>query len=67
MPLWRIRGVGRLRDYHTYAGQMTAAYYILQVVQGLLWDRMLSVWLYEGCHVLAVVPYYLTDDPETLG
>jgi ribosomal protein S18 acetylase RimI-like enzyme len=65
--LQRIRGGGRLRDYHTYADQMTAADYVIQVVQGLLWDRTLSVWLHEGCHVLAVVPHYLTDDPETLG
>jgi ribosomal protein S18 acetylase RimI-like enzyme len=65
--LWRIRGGGRLRDYHTYADQLTAADYVLQVVQGLLWDRTLSVWLHEGCHVLAVVPHYLNDDPETLG
>ena len=67
LQLWRIRGGGRLRDYHTYADQMTAADYVLQVVQGLLWDRTLSVWLHEGCHVLAVVPHYLSDDPETLG
>jgi hypothetical protein len=46
---------------------LTAAAYVLQVVQGLLWDRTLSVWLHEGCHVLAVVPHYLSDDPETLG
>jgi hypothetical protein len=65
--LRRIRGGGRLRDYHTYADQLTAADYVLQVVQGLLWDRTLSVWLHEGCHVLAVVPHYLSDDPETLG
>ena len=65
--LWRIRGGGRLRDYHTYADQLTAADYVLQVVQGLLWDRTLSVWIHEGCHVLAVVPHYLNDDPETLG
>jgi ribosomal protein S18 acetylase RimI-like enzyme len=66
-PLLRIRGGGRLRDYHTFADQLTAADYVIQVVQGLLWDRTLSVWLHEGCHVLAVVPHYLTDDPETLG
>jgi ribosomal protein S18 acetylase RimI-like enzyme len=65
--LLRIRGGGRLRDYHAYADQMTAADYVLQVVQGLMWDRTLSVWLHEGCHVLAVVPHYLSDDPETLG
>jgi ribosomal protein S18 acetylase RimI-like enzyme len=63
----RIRGGGRLRDYHTYADQLTAGDYVLQVVQGLLFDRTLSVWLHEGCHVLAVVPHYLSDDPETLG
>ena len=50
--LWRTRGGARLCDYHTYADQMTAADYVLQVVQGLLWDRTLSVWLHEGCHVL---------------
>ena len=65
--LLRVRGGARLRDYHTYADQLRAADYVLQVVQGMLWDRTLSVWLHEGCHVLAVVPHYLEDDPETLG
>ncbi len=62
-PALQGHGIGsRLWGTH-----QAVADYVLQVVQGLLWDRTLSVWLHEGCHVLAVVPHYLSDDPETLG
>jgi hypothetical protein len=31
------------------------------------YDPTLSFQLKEGFHVLAVVPHYLTDDPESMG
>jgi ribosomal protein S18 acetylase RimI-like enzyme len=67
LQLRRIRGGGRLRDYHLYACQMSASEYVVAVVHGLLADHTLSFQLHEGFHVLAVVPHYLTDDPESLG
>src|SRR5262249_10234802 len=30
-------------------------------------DQTLSFQLHEGFHVLAVVPHYLSDDPDSLG
>lgn len=63
----RIRGGARLRSYHRYARQMSAADYVVKVVHGQLDDQTLSFQLHEGFHVLAVVPHYLGEDPETLG
>jgi hypothetical protein len=40
---------------------------VVDVVEGLEYDATLSFQLKEGFHVLAVVPHYLTDDPESLG
>jgi ribosomal protein S18 acetylase RimI-like enzyme len=67
LRLWWIRAGARLRDYHTYTKQMTPAEYVIRVVHGLLHDRTLSFQLHERFHVLAVVPHYLSDDPESLG
>ena len=36
-------------------------------VQGQEHDPTLSFQLNEGFHVVAVVPHYITDDPESLG
>jgi ribosomal protein S18 acetylase RimI-like enzyme len=65
--LRRIRGGARLRSYHRYARQMSAADYVVKVVHGLIDDQTLSFQLHEGFHVLAVIPHYLDHDPETLG
>ncbi len=65
--LHRIRAGGRLRGYHRYATSMDAAGYVAEVVQGRLVDDTLTFQLHEGFHVLAVVPHYLSDDPESLG
>jgi len=67
LGLPRIRGGARLRSYHSYARQMSAADYVVKVVHGQLDDQTLSFQLHEGFHVLAVVPHYLGEDPETLG
>lgn len=65
--LRRMRGGARLRDYHHYAGRMTAPDYVIAVVHGQVVDHTLTFHLHEGYHVLAVVPHYLSDDSETLG
>jgi hypothetical protein len=65
--LWRIRAGSRLRGFHNYTGIFSAEDYIIQVVHGSLHDPTLSFQLKEGFHVLAVVPHYLSEDPESLG
>ncbi len=67
LALLRIRGGARLRSYHRYAGRMSAADYVVKVVHGEIDDQTLSFQLHEGFHVLAVIPHYLSEDPETLG
>jgi GNAT superfamily N-acetyltransferase len=67
LGLLRIRGGARLRSYHRYAEKMSAADYVVEVVHGRIDDQTLSFQLHEGFHVLAVVPHYLGEDPETLG
>jgi GNAT superfamily N-acetyltransferase len=67
LGLPRIRGGARLRSYHRYAHGMSAAEYVVKVVHGEIDDQTLSFQLHEGFHVLAVVPHYLGEDPETLG
>ena len=67
LGLPRIRGGARLRSYHIYADRMSAADYVVKVVHGELHDQTLGFQLHEGFHVLAVVPHYLSKDPETLG
>lgn len=67
LKLLRIRGGARLRSYHNYATRMSAADYVVEVVHGRIRDETLSFQIHEGFHVLAVLPHYLTDDPETLG
>jgi GNAT superfamily N-acetyltransferase len=67
LGLLRIRGGARLRSYHRYARRMSAADYVVAVVHGRIDDQTLSFQLHEGFHVLAVIPHYLGEDPETLG
>ena len=67
LRLLRIRAGARLRDYHRYAATHQPADYVLQVVEGQLHDPTLSFQLREGFHVVAVVPHYLSDDPDSMG
>lgn len=67
LKLWRMRGGGRLPDYHHYAARMSAGEYVTAVVHGELVDHTLTFQLHEGFHVLAVIPHYLSSDSETLG
>ena len=65
--LRRIRAGSRLRGYHECAAALKPEEYVTEVVEGAQYDPTLSFQLQEGFHVLAVVPHYLTDDPESLG
>ena len=67
LKLLRIRAGARLRDYHRYAGTMSAEAYVIKVVNEELVDPTLSFQLKHGFHVLAVVADYLHHDPESLG
>jgi hypothetical protein len=67
LKLHRIRAGSRLRGYHECAMQMKPEEYVIEVVEGVRHDPTLSFQLQEGFHVLAVVPHYLSDDPESLG
>ncbi len=65
--LLRIRAGSRLRGYCHYAERFKPDEYVVAVVEGIEHDPTLSFQLREGFHVLAVVPHYLSDDPESLG
>ncbi len=67
LQLRRIRAGSRLRGYHQCADRVKPADYVIEVVEGVRHDPTLSFQLQEGFHVLAVVPRYLSDDPESLG
>lgn len=67
LKLLRIRAGARLRGYRRYADRMSAEDYVLAVLRGELTDPTLSFQLQMGFHVLAVVPDYLPNDPESLG
>jgi hypothetical protein len=67
LTLRRIRAGSRLRGYHECAARLKPEEYVTEVVEGAEYDPTLSFQLQEGFHVLAVVPHYLSDDPESLG
>lgn len=46
---------------------MTAEEYVIRIIRHELRDPTLSFQLRQGFHVLAVVPNYLKNDPESLG
>lgn len=67
LGLRRIRAGARLRGYHRHAAKLTPRQYVEKVVAGELRDPTLSFQLREGFRVIAVVPSYLANDPESLG
>lgn len=67
LKLLRIRAGARLRNYHQYAKKMSAKEYVIKVVHEEIGDPTLTFQLHQGFHVIAVVPGYLPNDPESLG
>lgn len=65
--LLRIRAGARLRGYGTYAEEMSPEDYVIQVIQGKLFDPTLSFQLKRGFRVLHLAPGYLKFDAESLG
>jgi Acetyltransferase (GNAT) family len=67
LKLRRIRAGARLRGYHSCCGEVKPEEYVKEILGGVRQDPTLSFQLQEGFHVLAVVPHYLSDDPESMG
>ncbi len=67
LGLLRIRAGARLRGYHRYADRMSAEEYAIEVARRTISDPTVSFQLRRGFHILAVVPGYLRNDPESLG
>lgn len=67
LGLLRIRAGARLRGYSRYADTMTPEAYVAAVVAGEIGDPTLTFQLRQGFRVLAVVPNYLRNDPESQG
>ena len=67
LRLRRIRAGARLRGYQSCCDEVKPEEYVKEIVGGVRHDPTLSFQLQEGFHVLAVVPHYLSDDPESLG
>ena len=65
--LLRIRAGARLRGYATYADEKTPSEYVLEVIEGKLFDPTLSFQLKRGFRVLHVISGYLKYDVESLG
>ena len=65
--LLRIRAGSRLCGYIRCATRLSPEQYVVDVVEGKEHDPTLSFQLSEGFHVIAVVPHYLSDDPDSLG
>ncbi len=65
--LLRIRAGARLRGYANYADDKTPSEYVLEVIEGKIFDPTLSFQLKRGFRVLHVVSGYLKYDVESLG
>lgn len=65
LKMLRIRAGARLPGYQHHAPSLPAEEYVFKVVKGELRDPTLSFQLKRGFHVLAVLPDYLHDDPES--
>jgi GNAT superfamily N-acetyltransferase len=67
LGLLRIRAGARLRGYHRHAEGLSAQEYVSAVQRGDIADPTLNFQLAHGFTILAVVPGYLRNDPESLG
>ena len=65
LRMLRIRAGARLPGYQKHADRLPAEDYVFAVVKGELYDPTLSFQLKRGFHVLAVLPDYLHNDPES--
>lgn len=57
---------GRIPFYHKYADQLSAQEYALNVINGELYDPVLTFQSKKGFILHEVVPNYLPDDHESL-
>ncbi|MGM0852735.1 MAG: GNAT family N-acetyltransferase [Bacillota bacterium] len=57
---------GRIPFYHKYANHMSAETYTEKVVNGEIYDPVLTFQLNNGFHLKEVIPNYLPDDEESM-
>lgn len=57
---------GRIPFYHKYADQLSAKDYALKVVEGEIYDPVLTFQLKKGFVLHDVIPNYLPDDHESM-
>jgi GNAT superfamily N-acetyltransferase len=67
LGLLRIRAGARLRGYSQFSSTHKPIDYLLEIVRGTVFDPTISFQMKQGFHVMALVPGYLPNDPETLG
>jgi GNAT superfamily N-acetyltransferase len=67
LGLYRIRAGARLRGYSQYSDRLSPDDYVRAVEAGEIGDPTLSFQLNQGFKVLAVIPNYLGQDPESQG
>src|SRR5690606_9829823 len=58
----RLLGGGRMPGYHKYAGEWTAEQYLQEVVNGSIYDPVISFLLRCGRMPIGVVPDYIEDE-----
>ncbi|MFD1705998.1 GNAT family N-acetyltransferase [Siminovitchia sediminis] len=57
---------GRIPNYHKYADQLTAEQYAQKVVDGEIYDPVMTFQLKNGFEFKAILPNYLPTDPESM-
>jgi GNAT superfamily N-acetyltransferase len=65
--LWRMVGASRLPGYSRHSREMRVEQYVEAVVDGKLFDPVLSLHLKDGWSVVKPIHGYLQHDQESLG
>ncbi len=65
--LWRMVGASRLPGYGKLASTMSVEQYVKTVLNGLLFDPVLSIHMKDGWSVIRPIHGYLQHDEESAG
>lgn len=65
--LWRLVGASRLPGYGEYKETMTITDYVSAVIEGKLFDPVLSIHLKDGWTLIRPIQNYLQHDEESAG
>jgi len=65
--LWRMVGASRLPGYGKYASTMPIAQYVDAVLNGTLFDPVLSIHMKDGWRVVKPIHGYLQHDEDSAG